>query len=48
MSQKNMPLLLKPIWHFLNAEGFKGLEALESLMEYIPDDVILILDGKTR
>jgi orotidine-5'-phosphate decarboxylase len=31
---------------FFECEGIKGLEALESLRNIIPDDVILILDGK--
>ena len=31
---------------FFECEGIKGLEALESLKENIPEDVILILDGK--
>jgi len=31
---------------FFECEGFYGLEALESLQENIPEDVILILDGK--
>lgn len=31
---------------FFECEGFKGLEALESLKNNIPKDVILILDGK--
>jgi orotidine-5'-phosphate decarboxylase len=31
---------------FFECEGFRGLEALESLKKLIPEDVILILDGK--
>ena len=31
---------------FFECEGFKGLEALESLKNSIPEDSILILDGK--
>lgn len=43
---KDYAVAFKANLAFFECEGFKGLEALESLRNNIPEDVILILDGK--
>ena len=43
---KNYAAAFKANMAFFECEGIMGLEALESLKESIPEDVILILDGK--
>jgi len=45
-ASKDYAVAFKANLAFFECEGFKGLEALESLRKNIPDDVVLILDGK--
>lgn len=43
---KDLVLAYKPNCAFYEAQGVKGLEALEKTIDYIPDDIPVILDAK--